>query len=182
VSGNGFLVTGRLLATGRRLLTEEAGGSRKPVEARQVRVQVAGVWREVEAIVPHPSGLVDVSLLRLSPAVEAMPLRVGYPRLVRVGETVWTVAPAGEMQPETVLSGVVNKFETFPDLNLRLFQVGLAAAAGMSGSPLFNALGEVVGVLTVKERGAGSQESTSCFAITADALRDLLPAPWADER
>jgi molecular chaperone DnaK len=175
--GSGFLIAERVVATGRRLLLGDPGRGPSLVGAAQVHVWLGGGRSEVEAVVPHTSGLVDVALLRLASPAEVSPLRVGYPRLVRVGQTVWAVAPEGSEHLEAgAMSGTVNQFATSPGLGLPLFVVGFAAPPELCGAPLFNDLGEVVGLLAHEDGLAvcGPQAAPSCSALTAEALRELL--------
>jgi hypothetical protein len=46
--------------------------------------------------------------------------------------------------------------------------------ARYSGGPLVNDLGEVVGILTIKDRPGESVVEETCFAQTADSLEPLL--------
>jgi hypothetical protein len=57
-----------------------------------------------------------------------------------------------------------------------LFKVGLPVPARYSGSPLLNDLGEVIGILTIKERAGETAPEETCFAQTADFLESLLAA------
>ena len=48
-------------------------------------------------------------------------------------------------------AGVVNAFESFPEWDMRLLKVGFQLPAWCGGGPLLNGLGEVVGVLALRE-------------------------------
>jgi hypothetical protein len=63
-----------------------------------------------------------------------------------------------------------------------LFKVGLRVPARCSGGPLLNDLGEVVGILTTKDRQGESAVEESCFAQTADSLEPLLAAAGFNTR
>jgi molecular chaperone DnaK len=116
----------------------------------------------------------DVAVLRLAAAADAAPLRLGYPDLVRIGDPVWAAAPAPPGGgPAGLVSGLVEKFETFPEQGLRLFRTGLLLEPRCSGGPLLNDLGEVIGVLTIGQRTAAAA-SDGAFALTVDALNPLL--------
>ena len=61
--------------------------------------------------------------------------------------------------------------------------MGLKISPGMSGGPLFNDRGEVIGVSTfVRYQAAGGQQGPivdrSSHAIAVDALHEILPRPW----
>lgn len=78
--------------------------------------------------------------------------------------------------------GTAEKFEHFPEDGLRLVRVGVVdVAAQDSGGPLFNELGEVVGVLTIPDRpAAGASGSSGVFALATDVLEGLLTAAGLD--
>ena len=139
----GFLVTDTLVATTRRTVDS---------------VEVAGAPRAVAETVLPASPLVNLALLRLAEAVSPEPLRLGHPKLVRVGDTVWA------FDGSTMVSGLVNRFESFPEEGFQVFKTGLSLPPSCAGGPLLNAFGEAVGVLTVRVGAEGA------YAITVDAL------------
>ena len=144
VRGLGFVVGDRLVATNRHW-----------IDAGSVLVDGAAV-----AGVHLPDNKrVDLALLRTAaPTGRAVP-RLGYARLVHVGDRV--AYPSAE--------GVVDGFESFPDEGLRLIRTGLSVPPDGSGGPVVNDLGEVIGVLAVGDRDTGG-----AFAITVDALSELV--------
>jgi molecular chaperone DnaK len=175
VLSSGFLLSDRLVATNQRWLVEESAGERTPIGTDRIEIHLNNEPHRVERIFLTRSPQGDIALLRLANPVEATPLTLGHANLVRIGDPVWTVAPGAGLS-EAVFSGVVNKFESFPEWNIRLFKVGLRVPARYSGGPLFNDLGEVVGILTIKERAGESAAEEPCFAQTADSLESLLVA------
>jgi molecular chaperone DnaK len=179
--GSGFLLSDRLVTSNQRWLVEESERRRSPIKADRVEVRLGDRTCRVDRIFLSPSVYSDVALLRLAEAVEAMPFRLGYVNLVRIGDPVWTAAIEADLA-EALRSGVVNKFEHFPEWNIRLFKVGLQVPVRYSGGPLLNNLGEVVGILTIKERPGNSSEEETCFAQTADSLDPLLAAAGVNPR
>lgn len=175
--GSGFLVSDRLLVVNQRGLAGQvqagqAQGPRWPIAAGQVEVWLEEGRKRVREIVLPPSPHHDVAVLRLAEPAAA-PFRIGYPSLVRIGDPVSVIGPV--LDPAaTLLAGVVDRFEPFPEQSLRLFKVGLRAPvpALLSGGPLLNDLGEVVGILAIREGASGE----SCFALTVDSLAPLLGA------
>ena len=162
--GSGFLVSDRLLVANQR-------GLAGPIATAQVEVRLREGRRRVQEIVLPPSPHHDVAVLRLAEPATAPPLRIGYPSLVRIGDPVYAIGSA--LDPAAMLlAGVVDKFELFPEQNLRLLKVGLRVPISslQSGGPLLNDLGEVVGILTIREEAPGDV----CFALTADSLAPLL--------
>jgi molecular chaperone DnaK len=172
--GCGFLLSDHLAATNQHWLVEEAAGRRTPVAAERLEVLVGGRPHRVEHVFLPRSSPSDVALLRLAEPAEGTPLRLGYSGLVRVGDPVWAIDREAELQ-DALSSGVVNKLESFADLGIRLFKVGLRVPARSSGGPLLNDLAEVVGILAIKDR-PGEPAEESCFAQTADSLEPLLAA------
>jgi hypothetical protein len=59
---------------------------------------------------------------------------------------------------------------------LRMFKLGSAALLDSlaSGCPLFNELGEVIGLLTIKEADPARPARPPVFAVSGEMLRQLL--------
>ncbi|GLY91610.1 Hsp70 family protein [Actinoallomurus iriomotensis] len=167
VTGSGFLVGDRLVVTNRHWLDDPAAEHGLADPAR-IRVGMETGTNAVRRIALPDSPHLDVAVLRLDEPVEASPLRIGHGELVRVGDRVRAPGPAGDGSP-ALLDGVVDGFESFPEQGLRLYRTGLRIGPAGSGGPLLNALGEVVGVLTV-----GEESGPATFALTVDGLRSLL--------
>lgn len=142
-SGAGFLIHDRLVVTSRSWLTD------------LVTVDTEHGPRAVTRIHVPDSPDNDLAVLRLAEPVDAVPLRLGYPALVRIGDQVWTPGPEG-----TLVTGLVDRFESVA--GARLFRTGLGVPPSCAGGPVLNDLGEVVGVVT-----AGG-------VLSVDALDPLL--------
>jgi molecular chaperone DnaK len=179
--GSGFLLSDRLVVTNQRWLVEGAVDQRTPVGVDRVEVHLDNGPHRVERLFLSRSSRVDVALLRLAEPVAAPPFRLGHANLVRLGDPVWTIAAPAD-GPEGLCSGLVNKFESFPEWNIRLFKVGLRLPGRCSGGPLLNDLGEVVGILTVKDRPGEAEAEETCFAQTVDSLEPLLAAAGFNTR
>ncbi|MFF1921286.1 Hsp70 family protein [Streptomyces sp. NPDC058221] len=170
-AGSGFLISDRLVVTNRHLLPDD-GRAEAGVE---VRVEGMGT-RAVERVFLPDSRRSDVAVLRLADPVApetAVPLRLGHAKLLGIGDRVWAAGPP----PRDLLHGVVDRFESFPEQDLRLFRTGLRLPPRCSGGPLLNDLGEAVGILTIGEGGATGD---GLFALTADALAPLLDSAGFD--
>ncbi len=162
--GSGFLITDRLVVTNRHLLADETDPGRVTITTDHTAT------RTVDHIALPDSRHTDVALLRLTEpmdAAAATPLRLGHPKLLRIGDRVWAAGPP----PRTLLPGVVNRFEEFTEQGLRLFKAGLQLPARCGGGPLLNDLGEAVGILTIRD---GSTSDGGVFALTSDSLAPLL--------
>lgn len=184
-SGSGFLVTARHVVTNRHVVDEQEWGSL--VDPGQVRVSVAGEWRQVRTIRQPKNAVaerIDLAVLELSSPLDVSPVRVGYSRLVEIGEAVLALGfptPEGESFDENlrVLHGIVNGMRSRrhgPELELQL-----RVNPGMSGGPVFNDCGEVIGVVTMTRfvtLGSSDQKDRTSHAIAIDPLAELLPPPW----
>jgi molecular chaperone DnaK len=179
--GSGFLLSDRLVATNQHWLVEQVAGQRTPLSADRVKVHLGEEAREVDHIFHARSSHSDIALLRLAEPAGVAPFLLGHANLVRVGDPVWTIAPGADLT-KALFSGLVNKFESFPEWNIRLLKVGLRVPAQYSGGPLLNDLGEVVGILTIKDQSGGSATGDTCFAQTADSLEPLLTAAGFNTR
>lgn len=104
------------------------------------------------------------------------PLRLGYPNLAHIGDQIAVVtAPAGA-EGRTVSRGIIERFEAFPEQQLRVVRTSLAAPPTDSGNPLFNDLGEVIGVLTIggtPTATATGEPAPGVFALSIE-IRDPL--------
>ncbi|MFI0481502.1 Hsp70 family protein [Actinomadura sp. 9N215] len=160
-TGGGFLISDRLVITDRRRL----GG--RAAEDVQVRTQT-GTHTVGHIFTPESPHLSTV-VLQLTAPVEEPPLRLGHAKLVRIGDRVYAAAH------QSLLPGVVDAFESFPEQNLNVFRTGHTLPPDAAGGPLLNDLGEAVGVLT----GPPSRPDVA-FAITIDDLAPLLTGAGFD--
>ncbi len=142
----GFLVQNTLVVTSRPAVTEPA----------DVTVHTEHGVRTVTRVHLPDAPDHDVAVLRLTDPVDAEPPRLGYPRLVRVGDQVQT--PGG-----TPTTGLVDRFESLS--GARLFHTGLRVPH--TGGPVLNDLGEVIGVIT-------NTDDTGAHVLSIDALDPLL--------
>ncbi|TDD95296.1 Hsp70 family protein [Actinomadura rubrisoli] len=161
--GSGFLISDRLVITDRRRLGEGAA------EDVHVRTQVG--THAVEHVFTPDSPHLSTVVLQLTAPVAAPHLRLGHAKLVRIGDRVYAADPADQ----SLIPGVVDAFESFPEQNLNLFRTGHTLPPAAAGGPLLNDLGEAVGVLT----GPPSRPDIA-FAITIDDLAPLLTGAGFD--
>ena len=95
-------------------------------------------------------------------------LRLGNSDSIQVGDRVVLIGNPRGLEG-SVSSGVISAVRAL-DVGMRVFQTDAAANPGNSGGPMFNAKGEVVGVLTFKLPDAEALN----FAIPTSYLRGLL--------
>jgi molecular chaperone DnaK len=184
-TGSGFLAAPDLVVTNRHVVVEGDG----PAAPGGIVAHVAGAPRPVARVRFPPNPDIDLALLELAQPFEGRPVRVGYSGLVEIGERVLVIGfplPEGESFEENLLldHGIVNRIRTRPDRHGRELELGVRISPGMSGGPVFNDRGEVIGVSTFVryQAGAGGPQAAfldkSSHAIAVDALHELLPRPW----
>jgi molecular chaperone DnaK len=155
--GTGFLISDRLVVTARQPLDGGPPGG--------FDIETGEGPRHVGHVFAPDSPHLNVAVLQLSEPATTPPLPLGHTDLVRIGDPVH-VADASH---ETLVPSVIDAFESFPEQDLRLYRMRLTLPRESGGGPLFNELGEVVGVLT-----APARTGDTAFAITLDSLAALL--------
>jgi molecular chaperone DnaK len=176
-TGSGFLVSDRVVATAKHVIAED----------RDIVVSIGGTdFPAARIVADDPSGA-DVALIMLPRAVAARPMRLGFSELVEVGEPVVAIGfPFAERDisfHENLLvdRGIVNRFRG-SDSRARIFELGIRAQPGMSGGPVFNDLGEVIGVVSFARIYTAPADTNAAIvatyntshAVSVTALRRML--------
>ena len=182
-SGSGFIIGPGEVATNRHvILNEEAGELISPEKIRVVTNQ--GAHRVLSIHIPS-SGPDDVAILRLLDGdATLVPLRLGFSELVEVGERIMTIgfpAPGvGGFEDNLYCNaGLINRIRQSELCSERLLEVSIELQGGISGAPIVNELGEVVGLLTFTlqrqrpEEGGLTHIERSFYAIPVGVLRRL---------
>ena len=184
-SGSGFAIGDCEIASNRHVLTNEKTG--KCVLPEAVRVITKSGSRAVAAIHLPASGPDDVAILRLvsdGASAPLMQMRLGFSELVEVGERLMTIgfpAPSNSGFEENLYcnTGLVNSIRQSQLCTERVLEVSIPLQGGISGAPILNELGEVVGLLTFtmqrQQTLAGGQIhiERSFYAIPVEVLRRL---------
>jgi putative serine protease PepD len=183
-TGSGFLAGPNLVVTNLHVVLDSGRLS----AAERVTVQVGGASRAVTGMTLPSRAGIDLVVLQLAEKLDVRPMRVGYGRLLEVGERVLAMGfplPEGSSFEENLLldHGILNRIRTRADSTGRELELGLRIFPGMSGGPLFNDQGEVIGINTfVRYMSGGGPQGLfvdkSSHAIAVDPLHDLLPSPW----
>src|SRR5208337_164491 len=128
-----------------------------------VRYTVGRGKQAIPATLKAGNPEVDLGLLT-APGLEAEPARLGWAGELKVGESVYAVgAPQGL---ELSLSeGIVSQLRGGPP---PLIQTTVAISPGSSGGGLFNAAGELVGIITF-------------YLKEGQNLNFALPVEWIGE-
>ncbi len=110
------------------------------------------------------------------------PLSLGNSDRVQVGEEVVAIGSPLSLE-STVSNGIVSGMRTAEDLGGKFLQVTAPISPGSSGGPLFNMMGEVIGITTMYIKGGENLN----FAIPINDAKRLLPSKsstlreWPDE-
>lgn len=182
-SGSGFAIGSNQVATNRHVLIDQVTGKCVLPEAISV-VTKAGIC-QVAAIHLPTWGADDIVILDLVPGHSPIvPLRLGFSELVEVGERIMTVGfpspeSAGFEENLYCNTGLVNRIRQNQFCTERVLEVSIQLQGGISGAPILNRLGEVIGILTFwterKREFASGQfyGEQSFYAIPVEILRRL---------
>jgi molecular chaperone DnaK len=171
----GFLVSDRLVATAHSSISR----------AHDVVVTLRGVELPAMSVVTRNVCGHDLALIRLPRSVDAPPLRLGFVQLVEVGEAIAVMAaPLAKRKISfhdglVINKGIMNRFWGVEPRS-RILELSIRAQPEMNGSPVFNDLGEVIGVMASPGippgDGASAVPPNFSQAVNVDALRDMLIA------
>lgn len=147
VSGTGFVLTDDGYILTNYHVIEEAwlGGHSISVLAYDGTEYAAAL---VGAEADSDLAVLKIDAAGLSPAV------LGDSNEMRVGQTIYTVGnPLGELS-YTMTAGIVSAMDrsirTGADAMVNMFQIDAAVNSGNSGGPVYNAYGQVIGIVTAK--------------------------------
>jgi molecular chaperone DnaK len=183
VSGSGFVISPNHIATNRHVLVDEMTRNCVAPEAVQVITQDSAL--QVVAIHLPTWGTDDVAILQIQPVTTSLtPLRLGFSELVEVGERIMTIgfpAPESGGFAENLYcnTGLVNRIRLSQLCTERVLEVSIPLQGGISGAPILNQFGEVIGLLTFwTERrqelfGEQLHSERSFYAIPVELLRRL---------
>ena len=154
-TGSGFYIGDGLLLTNQHVID----GSNK------ARIRFLG-GREIDGEVIASNAKRDVALVRTESAgVSGLPLRVENPELA---EQVFVIgSPRGEKNEGSVIAGIVSGFRT--QEQGPFIQSDALVTHGNSGGPMFDAQGNVIGLVDLGTKDAG----INLFIPIADALKVL---------
>ncbi len=120
----------------------------------------------------------DVAVIQVSaPAALLKPLKVGVSSALVVGDPVYALGNPFELT-DTMTQGIISAVgreldEGIGYVIVDVLQTDAAVNPGNSGGPLFNSMGEVVGINTA---GATSTSSGVNFAVPSDTITREIPS------
>jgi S1-C subfamily serine protease len=166
-SGSGFFIAPDLLLTNEHVVRG----------ARTVKVRFLDK-REIEGTVLKSDAPRDIALVRMEPSDAAgLPLRLDPPP---VGSRVFVIgSPLGEGLAGSVTSGIVSAWRDFrakkpSDLHGKFIQSDVTVNHGNSGGPMFDDMGNVIGLTDIGLPGQdGKAVGLNLFIPIADGLEKL---------
>jgi|688.fasta_scaffold48285_2 molecular chaperone DnaK len=185
-SGSGFFISSNQIATNRHVLIDDATGKCVLPEAVSV-ITKQGIL-QVAAIHLPSWGADDVAILQLLPesaAITITPLRLGFSELIEVGERIMTIGfptPDSSGFEENLYcnTGLINRIRQDQFCTERILEISIQLQGGISGAPILNQFGEVVGLSTfsrLKQEKESAGEliriEQSFYAIPVELVRRL---------
>jgi len=174
--GSGFVLdTGGRIVTNAHVVTDEAGGERKPAKAVFVEFPNRNV---VPAHVVGFDPFADVALLEVKPDGFALhPLRLGDDHDLVVGQPVAAIgSPFGEQQSLSVgiVSATDRSVRSLTQFQIEgAIQTDASINPGNSGGPLLDAGAHVVGINQQIETNSGANDGVG-FAVPISAVKRSL--------
>lgn len=110
----------------------------------------------------------DTAVLKID-ADGLTPVTIGNSDSISVGDTVYAVGnPLGELA-YSMSSGIVSATDrviaTDESTSINMFQIDAAVNSGNSGGPVYNTLGQVIGIVTAKYGSSSSGYSSSSSSV-----------------
>ena len=148
--------------------------------------------RTTPASVVGSSPLSDVAVLNLERPFDVMPLSLADSASIRIGEPVVAIGSPFD-EEGTITAGIVSQLDRYEEIGdetesswiANLIQFDAPANFGNSGGPLFNSVGEVIGIIIARvgpEIGDGIAYAVSANKVgrVADAIIEhgSFDYPW----
>ena len=140
-SGSGFSIASNLIVTNRHVI--------EGTEASDLRIIGKEQTYSADEIELDPIN--DIAILKIEGDLKS--LRLGEFNFVEPGEQVFAIgfpAPGSDSHSENlyISSGIINSIRKVEMFSERVIFMDAKIGGGMSGGPLFNSLGEAIGIVT----------------------------------
>ena len=169
-SGSGFIID----ADGRVVTNQHVVGGNRSVTVRMNN------GTEYSAVMLGVDPVADLAVIDIVPQIGLTPVRLGDSSRVQVGEEVIAIGyPLGFQlgQSQTVTDGIISsRRPNFQGSGVEHFQTNAAVNPGNSGGPLFNRVGEVIGVNTSRRETTsdGRPVIGISFAVAINEVKSRL--------
>ncbi len=177
VRGTGVHVRDGYIVTARHAVEREEGG--QPVIPKEITVLTTQL-DESPARLTGVNAFLDIAIYRLQGNGPALPSAAFGEEEPAPGEEVFTVGYPLGWGPAVGFGRVGNPRTFLPTVETRLVQVDLSACSGNSGGGLFNAKGEIVGVLHAIIQTETIQAERRCsrfaFAVPGQLVKRIVTA------
>lgn len=156
-SGSGFSIAPNLIATNRHVIE----GATAP------NIKIIGKYRSYRVDELELDPINDLAILKVSDNLK--PFRLGHFNFVEPGEQVIAIGfPSLDSYVHSeniyISKGIINSIRRISDFPERNIFIDAKIGSGMSGGPLINDLGEVVGIVTFIRYGIKGNEK-GVFAV-----------------
>jgi serine protease Do len=179
VRGSGFHIRDGYIVTARHAAEQEQGGQK--VIPQEITVLTTDL-HEWPAVLTGVNSFLDIAVYRLNEegASRQMPPATFADAEPQPGDETFTVGYPLGWGPAVGFGRIGNSNVYLPTVESRLFQVDLSACSGNSGGGLFNADGEVVGVVHAIIQTETIQGEPRCsrfaFAVSGALIRRVVDA------
>ncbi|WP_447979395.1 S1C family serine protease [Candidatus Nitrospira bockiana] len=176
--GSGFHIGDGYIVTARHVVDRDESG--RPMSPKDVRVLTTEL-DELPASLVGVNAFLDIAVYRIRPDVGTLPPAV---RLTEqepeAGEELFTVGYPLGWGPAVAFGRLGNPNTFVPTVDTRLFQVDLSACSGNSGAGLFNANGDVIGVVHAIIQTETTQGERRCsrfaFSVPGQLVQRVVAA------
>ncbi len=156
-SGSGFCIAPNLIVTNRHVIEGTTPSN----------IKIIGKNRIYNTYEIELDPINDLAILKVSDNLK--PFRLGEFNFVEPGEQVLSIgfpSPSSDVHIENIYisKGIVNSIRSIDASSERVIFIDAKIGSGMSGGPLINDLGEVVGIVTLIRYGIGKSEK-GMFAV-----------------
>jgi molecular chaperone DnaK len=156
-SGSGFCIVPNLIVTNRHVIEGTTPSN----------IKIIGKDRIYNVAELELDPINDLAVLKISDNLK--PFRLGEFNFVEPGEQVLAIgfpSPSSNVHRENIYisKGIVNSIRNIDVSSERVIFIDAKIGSGMSGGPLINDLGEVVGIVTFIRYGIGKSEK-GMFAV-----------------